>query len=140
MAKASPAIDRLMSRVVVTPGPLGTPCWISTYRDQTQGYTKISVNLRTTWAHRFSYEHHVGPIPKGMKIDHLCRVPACVNPEHLEAVTNRENMLRGEHPSAIVFRTGICRKGHSMADACVAPNGSRRCRTCRDQRNRSRHP
>lgn len=45
-------------------------------------------------AHRFSYEHFKGPIPDGLEIDHLCRARACVNPDHLEAVTHRENLIR----------------------------------------------
>lgn len=45
-------------------------------------------------AHRFSYQQFVGPIPEGMHLDHLCRVPLCVNPAHLEPVTNLENIRR----------------------------------------------
>lgn len=57
--------------------------------------------LGRLWAHRVVYERTVGPIPKDMELDHLCRVKACVNPNHLEAVTKSENAKRGltgRHP------------------------------------------
>src|SRR6516225_3492381 len=61
------------------------------------------VNRKTAQvlAHRFQYERLVGPIPPNMTIDHLCRNRACVNPSHMEVVTNRENILRGECVSAV---------------------------------------
>ena len=48
------------------------------------------------YAHRASYELAKGPIPDGMHLDHLCRVTCCINPDHLEPVTNRENARRGQ--------------------------------------------
>jgi hypothetical protein len=57
--------------------------------------------LGRRWAHRVVYEREVGPIPEGKELDHLCRVKACVNPDHLEAVTKSENAKRGltgRHP------------------------------------------
>jgi hypothetical protein len=59
---------------------------------------------RSVQAHRASYEYHVGSIPEGMVIDHLCRTPLCVNPLHLEVVTIRENTARGNAPWAVVHR------------------------------------
>ncbi|MBT2412652.1 HNH endonuclease [Streptomyces sp. ISL-12] len=60
-----------------------------------QGYGRLRFRGRLVRAHRFSYELNVGPIPDGHQVDHLCRTPSCVRPDHLEAVTQRENVLRG---------------------------------------------
>jgi len=62
--------------------------------------------------HRFAYEALRGPIPDGLQIDHLCRVPRCVNPDHLEAVDNRTNTLRGIGPTAQLARATTCLNGH----------------------------
>lgn len=59
------------------------------------GYGSVSVNRRPYRAHRFYWEQVNGPLPKGLELDHLCRVRQCVNPAHLEAVTHPENVQRG---------------------------------------------
>lgn len=66
-------------------------CWLWDGADNGSGYGKF----RGRYAHRVSFEMHKGPIPQGMHLDHLCRVPCCVNPSHLEPVTNAENARRG---------------------------------------------
>ena len=69
-------------------------CWIWEAA-KVRGYGAIRVKGRTTYAHRFAYEQLVGPIPDGLELDHLCRIPACCNPAHLEPVTHAENVRRG---------------------------------------------
>ena len=73
-------------------------CWLWQGAINTNGYGNFHNKGRTVKAHRFAYEICVGEIPKGLTIDHLCRVRHCVNPSHLEPVTMRENFLRGDRP------------------------------------------
>lgn len=77
--------------------------------------------------HRLSYETAKGKIPPGLTIDHLCRQTLCINPDHLEAVTLKENILRGTSPSAINARRTLCSRGHEFSQ-----NGKhRRCAECK---------
>jgi hypothetical protein len=73
-----------------------TPCWIWNRIIDDSGYGRCLFRGRpTAKAHRVVYELHRGPIPKGRVLDHLCAMPACVNPDHLESVTQAENIARG---------------------------------------------
>lgn len=69
-------------------------CWLWTGSLTYDGYGVFRENNRRTGAHRFAYEYHIGPIPDGLHLDHLCCVRNCVNPEHLEPVTPKENDRR----------------------------------------------
>ena len=114
-----------------TPEP-NTGCWLWTGATTPGGYGRLTVGSqidgtrRQVRAHRRSYERLVGPIPDGLDLDHLCRTPGCVNPEHLEPVTRRENIRRGyeargataQHGSTSMYSYGCrCRP---CADAAVA--------------------
>lgn len=73
-----------------------TPCWIwQRSLRKKDGYGQVAVNGQRRQAHRFYYERHIGSIPEGKEIDHLCGVKACVNPDHLKAVNQPENLWRG---------------------------------------------
>jgi hypothetical protein len=76
-----------------------TPCWMWQLWTTHEGYGKLSITrdrkVTSKLAHRWMYERFKGPIPVGMQLDHLCCQPSCVNPDHLEVVTNAENSRRG---------------------------------------------
>lgn len=86
-------------------------------------------------SHRWAYEESYGPIPDGLVIDHLCRNPTCVRPDHLEAVSQAENVQRGSRTK----RTH-CFRGHPVNDetTAIGPSG-RICRVCRRERERERY-
>lgn len=110
-------------------------CWIWIKIVRADGYGSFPFNGRCVLAHRWSYEHFVGPIPDGLTLDHLCRNRACVNPNHLEPVTLRINSLRGEAPPIQRWREDRCIRGHDLAEAYVRTDtGHRMCRACRRER------
>jgi hypothetical protein len=103
-------------------------CWLWTAA-QLNGYGAIKVAGRFRGAHRVSYELHKGPVPDGLVLDHLCRVPFCVNPDHLEPVTIGENISRGDNHHR---RKTHCKRGHAFTaeNTLILSTGSRACRTC----------
>jgi len=116
-------------------------CWLWTGNIITLGYGTVYLgripggNSQYEYAHRISYEQYRGPIAPGLQIDHLCRVRSCVNPRHLEAVTQKTNILRGESMSAQHAKKTTCPQGHPYD---LFGDGSRRCRTCRRRQERER--
>lgn len=105
-------------------------CWIWTGAVNDRGYGQMrAVQKRETiYAHRLAYKTFMGEIPDGLELDHLCRVPCCCNPHHLEPVTHAENMRRGWRKSK-----KVCYKGHpyNEQNTYVRKNGDRVCLTCK---------
>ena len=116
-------------------------CWLRRGTNRGHGYGTMSIRNKTYYAHRFAYELLIGPIPDGLCLDHLCRNTLCVNPEHLEPVTNAENLLRGQNPWAINARKTYCQMGHpyDKTNTYVRPDGSRRCKICTRSQNNGRY-
>lgn len=107
-------------------------CWLWIGARHPLGYGHIKIDGQVASAHRVAYELARGAIPDGLVVDHLCRVPSCVNPEHLEAVTMTENTLRGFSPAAQAARRGHCERGHEYTPTnTYVWKGTRICRECR---------
>lgn len=124
---------------------MGDTCWEwSAYRNASGYGVCWFMGRRNFLAHRATFTLAKGPIPNGLVIDHLCRNHACVNPAHLEAVTTRVNLLRGNTVTARNAAATHCPRRHAYTPENTAMrDGSRRCRTCerewmRIQRERKR--
>jgi hypothetical protein len=119
---------------------LQSGCWPWTAYIAPTGYGMFCLNRRMTYAHRVAYEIVNGPIPEGLQIDHLCRVRHCVNPAHLEAVTQRENMARGAAGPAGGPRRTTCKRGHDLTDPAniyTRRDGGHMCHPCHLDRARA---
>jgi hypothetical protein len=132
-------VDRFWSHVEKTDG-----CWLWTGGLDRYGYGRFWNGERYVRAHRFAYELLVGPIPEGHDIDHVrkngCTHRNCVHaPEHLEPVTRRVNLLRGDTLVAANAAKTHCPAGHPYDDenTCVS-GGKRYCRACLRERTRER--
>lgn len=123
----NPPDQRFLKKVAKEEGG----CWEWTAYIDHKGYGVFGIDSRTlVKAHRYSYELHAGPIPEGMQLDHLCRVRHCVNPAHLEPVTPRENVVRGNAARPQITH---CKHGHEFSErnTYINPKGNRECRKCR---------
>lgn len=135
LPRGSSVADRLMHRRQVD----DRGCWLWLGHIGSEGYGGIAINSVTKSVHRVAYETFVGPIPVGMVLDHLCRVRACFNPDHLEPVTQRTNVMRSPlAPTALYAARTHCNNGHEFTpentfvyDRPSPSKGTaRRCRTC----------
>lgn len=106
-------------------------CWLWDAAITSDGYGFFGVGGKMKYAHRISYEAHKGPIPIGLVIDHLCSVPCCVNPDHLEVVTQQENsrrtVQRGRHQYA---DKRYCKHGHEFTEENTYFRKNRKGRAC----------
>jgi hypothetical protein len=129
-------LARLAEKHVVVPELIynGTPCqvWVGYIERQGYGIVTDSRSKESRVAHRVRWEIEVGPVPKGMEVDHLCRNRACINLAHLEAVPHRVNVARGLSGSHQAKRTE-CPKGHpyDAENTRWLPDGSRECKECK---------
>jgi hypothetical protein len=110
-------------------------CWIWLAGCSNKKYGIFWVNGHIERAHRVSFQVlSKKEIPRGLELDHLCRHTLCVRPSHLEAVTEKENVLRGFGPTAINSRKTHCIRGHEFTPENIYQQPSqlnaRRCLTC----------
>lgn len=138
--------QRLDARIQSRIRRVESGCWEWTGRLDRGGYGVIGLykdgGQLIRGAHRVSYELYVNEIPEGKQIDHLCRVRSCINPEHLEPVTSKENTMRSSiAPATINSRKTHCVNGHEFTEENVytCKEGHRRCKSCRRERSNAHY-
>jgi hypothetical protein len=127
----------------IRPVPI-TGCWEWIGAKDSRGYGNVKVGGHVRKAHVVVYEALRGPIATGLECDHLCRVPWCVNPDHMELVAHAENVRRGAArwvPGERQRAKTHCPRGHAYSpeNTYVQPSmGGRACRTCDRDKKRAR--
>lgn len=136
-----PPFDRFIAKVHKT----ASGCWNWIGSKDKRGYGSFSWGKgKSKLALRFSYFHYNGTLPKGMDLDHLCRNTSCVNPNHLEAVTHKENSRRGIAGLHMIAKSAAlkrCPKGHaySAKNTYLHRGKYKQCRRCKsDHQNIAR--
>ena len=143
-AKLILAKDRLRRKLDECVERDGCLLWVG--KPDTEGYGRFYFDRTSRKAHNAVYELLVGAIPPGLELDHLCGTRNCVKVKHLEPVTHRENVLRGDGLAAVNARRTYCVNGHEfVGDNIIVtkPNKyhahpTRRCRACKNIENRAR--
>lgn len=143
-----PLIDRLLRYALPEPNS-GCWLWMAALDCHGYGYMTAGGHARgMVRAHRVAYELFKGPIPEGLVIDHLCRVPSCCNPDHLEPVTQAVNIKRGLNvgmtpqcrAAGFAAKAAIthCPHGHEYTkeNTTYGSRGGRACRTCKQGHSR----
>jgi len=106
-------------------------CWEWGGKIRKDGYGKITIDYKSYYVHRIAYEEFFGRIPETLVIDHLCKNRKCCNPLHVEVVTLKENVMRGDSGHARNARKTHCKRGHEFnSQNTVMKRGARQCREC----------
>jgi hypothetical protein len=123
-------LQRFWSRVKIV-----DDCWEWQGGIKCDGYGSFYWEKKQYPSHRVAYEIMVGDVPQGLELDHLCKNRKCCNPEHLEAVTHKQNLLRGDTIVAINSKKTHCPQGHPyFGENLLIKQGSRHCRKCHNGR------
>lgn len=125
---------RFWSHVDRSGGPAACWPWTGAIEKKT-GYGRVKFGGKAQMAHRVAHTLAVGPIPPGLVVDHVrargCIRRDCVNPAHLEAVSHRDNTLRGTSPHVVLHNLQVCAEGHAVTGANrKLRGGTWQCRTC----------
>ncbi|WP_158104688.1 HNH endonuclease signature motif containing protein [Streptomyces milbemycinicus] len=138
--------DRFWAKTQIEDRGYETPCRVWTGYVTPKGYGRYQHEGRLQYAHRVAYEAEFGPIPEEVDgdravIDHKCRVRSCVNTAHMEVVTNRENVLRGDTAMATNAAKTHCANGHEFTGENTGrtARGHRVCLTCADAHREARN-
>lgn len=125
-----PAFDRFMEKIVVDPE---TGCWNWQAQLSRAGYGRFQTGDGMVEAHRWAYEHFVGPRTPGRHIHHTCENKRCANPDHLKEVTPRENLHASDTPNRRNAAKTHCLHGHPFdeGNTYVSATGKRWCKKCR---------
>lgn len=115
-------LTRFIPKFIVQPDS----CWYWVAGKDGDGYGNFYYRGQHLGAHRVSFFHWRGNIPKGLEVDHLCRIRHCVNPDHLEIVSKKENVLRGNGTAAKHARKTHCIRGHRLGGNNVIPSSAKR--------------
>lgn len=125
------ALNRFINKIAFE-----NDCWLFTSSLNGDGYGTFSTVDGVVRGHQMSYHWWHGALQNGLEIDHICQTRNCVNPDHLEAVTHKENVLRGNAWAAHLARQQVCAK--CGGEFSIEPNGKRRCIPCRKAYDRER--
>ncbi|MGW4602712.1 HNH endonuclease signature motif containing protein [Streptomyces sp. NPDC004532] len=145
MARKTPPGERFAA-LVDTHGPIPLVrgvtgrCHIWRGKPNAKGYGSFHLDGRKVKAHRYAVQLADGaPVPADLDVDHRCRNRACVRRSHLRVVTHRENILASTNHVALLAAKTHCPAGHAYDDANTyrAPNGTRKCRTCKREQARN---
>lgn len=130
-------IARIFSRIRINKE---TGCWLWV-GSRVGGYGNLTWHSQTLIVHRFMYAWLVAPLPAGKaELDHLCRVRECCNPVHLELVTPKQNVLRGQGIAAKNSKKTQCKRGHLFSpENMVIKQGGRQCKTCLRKHSNDRY-
>lgn len=123
-------------------------CWLWARLVDWNDYGVVVVSGLHKKAHRVVYEALVGEVPQGLELDHLCNIKRCINPNHLEAVTHKENIIRSFKRGRGAGRThgdNLCMRGHMLSKDNIyestSPTGGyiRTCKVCKKVADKLRY-